>query len=84
MMMSLPFPSTSRLLRTLFKSHNFFMEEWPVLSNLEAEGQGCGIIMGGAGLLLVGPFYYIALNTGGYRIMNKTVSYRKIVKMDPA
>ena len=32
-----------------------------VLSNVEPEGQGCGIIMGVTGLLLLGPFNYIAL-----------------------
>ena len=32
-----------------------------VLSNLEMEGQGFGIIMGVTHQLLLGPFYYIAL-----------------------
>ena len=31
------------------------------LSNLELAGQGHGIIMGVTRLLLLGPFYYIAL-----------------------
>ena len=35
-----------------------------VLSNLEAEGQGCGIIMGVTRLLLLEPSYYIALYWG--------------------
>ena len=35
-----------------------------VLGNLEAEGQGRGIIMGVTRLLLLGPFYYIALYWG--------------------
>ena len=35
-----------------------------VSSNLEAEGQGRGIIMGVTGLLLAGPFYYKALYWG--------------------
>ena len=35
-----------------------------VLSNLEPEDQGCGIIMGVTRLLLLGPFYYIALYWG--------------------
>ena len=30
-----------------------------VLSNLEMEGQGCGIIIGVTHLLLLAPFYYI-------------------------
>ena len=33
-----------------------------VHSNLELEGQGCGIIMGVTRLLLLGPFYYIQTN----------------------
>ena len=36
------------------------------------EGEGLGIIMGVTRLLLLGPFYYIALYWG-YRIMNNTV-----------
>ena len=40
--------------------------------NLELEGQGCGIIMGVTRLLLLEPFYYIALYWGD-RIMNNTV-----------
>ena len=35
-----------------------------VLSNLEMEGQGRGIIMGLTHPLLLGPFYYIALYWG--------------------
>ena len=35
-----------------------------VLSNLEGEVQGCGIIMGVTRLLLLGPFFYIALYWG--------------------
>ena len=30
-----------------------------VLSNLEVEGQGGGIILGETRLLLLGPFYYL-------------------------
>ena len=33
-----------------------------VFSNLELEGQGCGIIMGVTRLLLLGPFYTIQTN----------------------
>ena len=111
MMMPRPSPSSSRLLRSFFNSHNFFiMEKWPVaefpevkvetlkfqqfylmkfqvstltsgnsatghfsimkklwelknvLSNLEEEGQGQGIIMGVTRLLLLGPFYTIQSN----------------------
>jgi len=35
-----------------------------ILSNLEPEGQGRGIIMGVTRLLLLEPFYYIALYWG--------------------
>ena len=35
-----------------------------VLSNLEPEGQGPGILMGVTRLLLLGPFYYIGLYWG--------------------
>merc|ERR1712051_613304 len=41
-----------------FQSFNF---DQKFLSNLEVEGQGRGIIMGVTHLLLLGPFYYIAL-----------------------
>ena len=49
-----------------------------VLSNLEAEGQGCGIIMGVTHLLLLGPFYYIALYWGVYKsFLNQTLDFKK-------
>ena len=38
------------------------------LSKLEVEGQGRGIIMGVTRLLLLGPFYYIALYWGGIKL----------------
>jgi hypothetical protein len=41
-----------------------------VLSYLEPEGQRT---KAGVTYLLLGPFYYIALFTGGYRLMNNTV-----------
>ena len=47
-----------------------------VLSNLEADGQGCGIIMGVTCLLLLGTFYYMVLYWGYILVMNNTVKYR--------
>ena len=62
-----------------FKTSNFdlkFLWNWSffytekimrfkkVLNNLEAKGQGLGIIMGVTLLLLLRPFYYIALYWG--------------------
>ena len=46
--------------------HKRIMRFEYVLSNLEQEGQRHGIIMGVTGLLLLGPFYYIALYWGMY------------------
>ena len=43
-----------------------------MLSYLQPEEQGCGIIMEVTLLLLIGPFYYIALYWG-YKIMKHTV-----------
>ena len=43
---------------------SFFHYEKIRKSNLQPEGQGCGIIMGVTSLLLLGPFYYIALYWG--------------------
>ena len=47
-----------------------------IFSNLEPEGQGCGIVMGVTGLLLQGPFYTIQTIThqtflGGVYVQNR-------------
>ena len=44
-----------------FSHYNFFLNLKKDFSNLEPEGQGCGIIMGVTRLLLLGLFYTIQM-----------------------
>ena len=78
MILPRPCPSASWLLRTFiifwrwkndqfqrnFRSKLKILDSKIFLSNLESEGQRRGIIMGVTRLLLLEPFYYIALYWG--------------------
>ena len=87
MILPRPCPSSSWLLRTFiifwrwkndqfqrnFRSKLKILDSKIFLSNLESEGRR-GIIMGVTRLLLLEPFYYIALYWG-YRLMNNTADH---------